>query len=107
MREINLRDANQQFSKLVREIEETGETVLVLRNGKPSIKLMPVEEPKRRMTPEQEAAMAFLRDPKNHFTSPPGWKFDKEAMWDEVVLRHKAVRQLWGVEEPKKTRKRG
>jgi len=37
MKTMNLRDANQQFSKLVREIEETGEPVLVLRNGQPAM----------------------------------------------------------------------
>ena len=42
MKTINLREANQQFSKLVREIEASGETVTVLRNGKPIADIVPV-----------------------------------------------------------------
>ncbi len=37
MKQMNLREANRAFSRLVREIEETGESVLVLRNGKPAV----------------------------------------------------------------------
>jgi antitoxin (DNA-binding transcriptional repressor) of toxin-antitoxin stability system len=50
MKTLNLRDANQQFSKLVREIEATGEGVLVLRDGKPAICMLPAEEKRRRPT---------------------------------------------------------
>ena len=64
MKQINLRDANQEFSRLVREIEQTGERVLVLRNGKPAVEIVPAAErgAVRSRTPEQERAIrAFLK----------------------------------------------
>lgn len=62
MRRLNLRDANQQFSKIVREVAETGEEVVVLRNGEAAVKIVPFEpEGKRRLSPSQQAALnAFL-----------------------------------------------
>ena len=103
MREISLRDANQQFSKLVREIEETGETVLVLRNGKPAIKLAPVEE-RSRLTRAQQEAKKRLMDPANHYKMPLDWKFDREELYDEAVLRHSVVRRAWLHDEKKARR---
>lgn len=64
MKQLNLREANQRFSSLVREIEETGERVLVLRNGKPAVEIVPSAEKRavRRRTPAQERAIgAFLK----------------------------------------------
>lgn len=60
MRKINLRDANQQFSRLVREVEETGETVQILRRGEPTAELRPVRNPERRLTAAQEAALKSM-----------------------------------------------
>ena len=93
MREINLRDANQQFSKLVREIEETGETVLVMRNGKPSIKLGPVEERAPKLSQAQAEAKARLMSPEARFSTPDDWKFNREEIYDEAILRHGVVRK--------------
>ena len=64
MKQLNLREANQGFSRLVREIERTGERVLVLRNGKPAVEIVPSSEGRavRRRTPAQERAIrAFLK----------------------------------------------
>jgi prevent-host-death family protein len=33
---VNLREANQRFSELVRHVEATGEGYLVLRHGRPA-----------------------------------------------------------------------
>lgn len=69
MKTLNLRDANQQFSKLVREIEETGESVLVLRDGKPAIRMMPAEDQsgRRRFSAERQKAIDELIDSiRNH-----------------------------------------
>jgi prevent-host-death family protein len=51
---ITLREANQQFSELVRRVEETGEGYLVLRRGKPAVRILPADEGPRPLTPEQE-----------------------------------------------------
>jgi len=62
MKQITLREANQQFSKLGREVEETGERVLVLRNGKPAVEIGPTaKRALRTLSREQQAAVdAFL-----------------------------------------------
>ena len=57
---ITLRDANQQFSELVRRVEATGQGYLVLRHGKPVARLLPVEDRPGRLTPEQTAALGRL-----------------------------------------------
>ena len=64
MKQLSLREANQGFSRLVREIEQTGERVLVLRSGKPAVEIIPSGESRaaRKRTPEQERAVrAFLK----------------------------------------------
>jgi prevent-host-death family protein len=64
MKQLNLREANQGFSRLVREVEQTGERVLVLRNGKPAVEIVPSSEGRlvRKRTPAQERAIrAFLK----------------------------------------------
>jgi len=60
MKQISLREANQGFSRLVREVEETGEGVLVLRNGKPAVEIVPsrASRPLRTLTKDQERAIA-------------------------------------------------
>ncbi len=68
MKQITLREANQGFSRLVREVEETGEGVLVLRNGKPAVEILPsrAKRPARKLTAEQERAIAqFLKAARN------------------------------------------
>jgi prevent-host-death family protein len=64
MKQLNLREANQEFSRLVRKVEETGERVLVLRNGKPAVEIVPSGEKHavRSRTPAQQRAVAaFLK----------------------------------------------
>jgi prevent-host-death family protein len=63
MKQLNLREANQEFFRLVREIERTRQRVVVLRNGKPAVEIIPATESRtvRPRTPEQERAFrAFL-----------------------------------------------
>lgn len=57
---INMRDANQQFSELIRRVEQTGEGYLVLRHGKPAARILPADEGPRPLTPDQEAALQSL-----------------------------------------------
>jgi prevent-host-death family protein len=77
---VNLRDANQRFSELVRRVEATGEGYLVLRHGRPVARLLPAEDAPRRLTPEQEAALARLLA-----TSWPlgVGRFDREEAYEE------------------------
>jgi prevent-host-death family protein len=56
---ITLREANQTFSRCVREVE-AGEEITITRKGRPVARLVPVGG-KRVLTPEQEAARARAR----------------------------------------------
>ncbi|CAM3180686.1 Antitoxin [Deinococcus saxicola] len=42
MQTINLYDAKNRFSKLVDAVEE-GEVIIIARNGKPAVKLVPLD----------------------------------------------------------------
>lgn len=77
MKQITLREANQGFSRLVREVEETGEGVLVLRNGQPAVEILPSREkrPQRKLSPDQERAIAqFLKAARSRPGSSAGEK---------------------------------
>ena len=95
MKTVILRESDTQLSKLVREIEKTGETVLVLRDGEPVVKLMPAEKTyPRKLTPEQEAALGRILDAKNRFKSNgTDWKISREELHDEIESRHAVVRE--------------
>lgn len=64
MKKVNLRTANQEFSKLVRTVQETGETFEILRNGQPAAQLGPVPGSTglRKLTVAQQAAVKSLVD---------------------------------------------
>lgn len=81
---ITLRDANQGFSRCIREVE-AGEEFVITRNGKPVAKLTRVDG-KRVLTPEQEAALARLAS-----TSWPlgTEQFSREDIYQEKVDRHR------------------
>ena len=84
MKQVNLRDANQGFSKLVRDVEEKRERVLVLRNGKPAVMIVPPGEERavRKVTPEQKRALrSFLKAVR----SKPG-NSEGEARWTRDEL---------------------
>jgi prevent-host-death family protein len=53
---ITLREANQAFSRCIREVE-AGEEITITRNGEPVARLIPVRR-ERVLTPEQEVALA-------------------------------------------------
>lgn len=56
---ISLREANQGFSRCIREVE-AGEEFVITRNGNPVARLVPARQT-RVLTPEQEAALARLK----------------------------------------------
>jgi prevent-host-death family protein len=87
MKQVNLREANQGFSRLVREIERTREPVLVLRNGKPAVEIVPAGERRAayRRTPQQERAIrAFLESAR---TSPGDSSGERRWTRDELHER--------------------
>jgi prevent-host-death family protein len=87
MKQLTLREANQGFSRLVREIERTGERVLVLRNGKPAVEIVPAGErgSVRRRTPQQERAIrAFLKSARTRPGDSSG-----ERRWTRAELHER------------------
>jgi prevent-host-death family protein len=84
---ITLRDANQGFSRYIREVE-AGEEFVITRNGKPVARLSPVGG-KRVLTPEQEAARARMIA-----RMEKGWplnigKFDRDEIYEERIDRRR------------------
>ena len=66
MRMVSIRDANQNFSRLVKEVE-SGETVVITRQGKPVAELKP--RPASRLDdPKVRAAYERLQ---RHFAQLP------------------------------------
>ena len=58
MREMTVREANQNFSQVVSAAEQ-GETIVITKNGKPVAKIMP-QTADRSSDPEWRAAFAVL-----------------------------------------------
>ena len=56
---LTLREANQGFSRCIREVE-AGEEFVITRNGTPVARLLPVTA-RRVLTPEQQAAYERTR----------------------------------------------
>jgi prevent-host-death family protein len=57
-RTLSLRDANQTFARCIREVE-TGEEIVITRNGTPVARLSPVNR-RRVLTAEQQAAWEVI-----------------------------------------------
>ena len=80
---ISLREANQAFSRCIREVE-AGEEITITRRGEPVARLVPVRR-QRILSPEQEAALARLQK-----TMEEGWplnvgRFDRDELYDEIL----------------------
>ena len=78
-RTITLRDANQGFARIVREVEAGGD-YLITRNGAPVARLLPVALGDRALSPAQTAALARTRA-----RMDAGWKLaagrlDRDAL---------------------------
>lgn len=57
---LTLREANQSFSRCIREVE-AGEEFVITRNGTPVARLMPAHQ-QRVLTDRQRAALARFRE---------------------------------------------
>jgi len=80
---MSLRDANRQFSKLVREGAEAGEEIVVLRNGKAAVKIVPVQQPgKRTLTPAREAALKSFLDLARASTAKSDGPWTREELYE-------------------------
>jgi prevent-host-death family protein len=79
--QISLREANQQFARCVKAVEE-GRSFVITRRGKPVAKLVPVEEGQRVLTPEQEAASARALERMRRGIDLGGARFDRDALYE-------------------------
>ena len=83
---ITARDANHHFARLLSEVE-LGKEFVVTRNGVPVARIVPERLPdgRRRLTAEQEAALARTRA-----RLAQGWplgieRFDRNELYDEIL----------------------
>jgi prevent-host-death family protein len=87
---ITLREANQAFSRCVRE-DEAGEEITITRKGRPVARLVPVGG-KRVLTPEQEAARARALARMKKGWRLGGERLNRDELYDEMIGRHDAKR---------------
>lgn len=78
-RTVSLRDANQAFSRLMREVE-AGAAYTITRNGAPVARLTPIEQHTRRLTPEQQAALLRTRARMAAASPIDAGPFDRDAL---------------------------
>lgn len=85
MREMSVREANQNFSQLIAAAEQ-GETIVITKNGKPVARVSPQPADKRN-DPEWQAALADLKaslEAKKPLGQPLG-KFDRDSLYERNV----------------------
>ncbi|HEY0105756.1 MAG TPA: type II toxin-antitoxin system Phd/YefM family antitoxin [Rhizomicrobium sp.] len=82
MRKINLREANQRFSQLVREVQETREPVSVYRRGELAVEIHPPAASSgiRVLTPEQKAAIESIFETARRGRPSKGRKLSRDEM---------------------------
>jgi len=79
---IGLREANQAFSRCIREVE-AGEEFVITRKGQAVARIVPVRQ-KRVLTPEQQAARARARARREQ-----GWDLGVEFPLDRDALHER------------------
>jgi len=82
-RTITLREANQAFSRCIREVE-AGEEITITRRGEPVARIVPVRH-KRVLTPEQEAALERTRRRLEKGWHLGGLKVNRDELYDEIL----------------------
>jgi prevent-host-death family protein len=85
-RVITAREANQQFSRLLREVE-AGQEFVVTRNGVRVARIMPEPQAdgRRKLTAEQQAALADMRTVFQTADFGPIEQISREQLYDEII----------------------
>ncbi|MGH6920215.1 MAG: type II toxin-antitoxin system Phd/YefM family antitoxin [Geminicoccaceae bacterium] len=82
---VSAREANQQFSRILRDVE-AGVEILVTRRGRPVARIVPAQAPGgRQLTPEQEAAHARTMARLRKGWDLGGGKFNRDELYDEIL----------------------
>jgi len=84
-KEVALRDANQQFARYVRAVED-GESFVITRRGKPVARLVPVEAGRRILTTEQQVIRQQVLDRMREGWDLGGEKFDRDELHERRAL---------------------
>lgn len=86
-RSVSAREANQQFSRILHDVE-AGAEILVTRRGQPVARIVPAQRPgERQLTPEQEAAHARSMERLRKGWDLGGGKLDRDELYDEILTR--------------------
>ena len=88
---VTLREANQAFSRCIREVE-AGEEFTITRDGEPVARLIPVRR-ERVLMPEQQAALVRLREQMEKGWHLGGGRVNRDEVYDEIVERYDAKRR--------------
>ena len=80
---ITLREANQAFSRCIREVE-AGEEITITRRGQPVARIVPLRA-ERVLTPEQEAARARAYERMKKGWHLGGERFNRDELYDEIL----------------------
>ncbi len=84
-REISMRDANQGFAQLIREVESGGE-VVITRRGEAVARIVPIRGRKRTLTAEQQAAWERLETSfSQHAFDDADWKVSRDELYDDMI----------------------
>ena len=86
-RSVSAREANQQFARILRDVE-AGAEIVVTRRGQPVARIVPAQPPgERRLTAEQEAALERTRQRLEKGWDLGGGKFNRDELYDEILAR--------------------
>lgn len=80
---ITLREANQAFSRCIREVE-SGEEITITRRGEPVAQLVPMRR-EQVLTPEQEAALARLEAAMKKGWALNAGRLNRDELYDEIL----------------------
>jgi prevent-host-death family protein len=78
-RTLPLREANQAFARIIREVEG-GAAFTITRHGAPVARLVPIAGASRTLTAAQEAALARTIERMNRGWPLGGEKLDRDAL---------------------------
>jgi prevent-host-death family protein len=86
-RSVTAREANQHFSRILRDVE-AGAEIVVTRRGRPVARIVPAQPSgERQLTPEQEAAHARTMQRLRKGWDLGGGKFSRDELYDEILAR--------------------
>jgi len=82
-RSVSAREANQHFSRILRDVE-AGAEIVVTRRGQPVARIVPALSPdERRLTAEQEAAHARSMERLRKGWALGGGRFSRDELYDD------------------------